>query len=194
MFISRLSRHSIETQLYLPWLRSQLPRRYHAQLTSLEAEIASSWRLGERIGELGLFSIDGGSGGSGSSRARSDGPRADVAEALRLASQLELHTRRTYRETERRLVPCVAAFVPSAEQERFNGRVIRHLGVWPSRLHLVGMAEAIAGDAVEQRQFRAQIPKVARMMVPRWRRTLYLPRTECLRAASGRGARRPTSG
>ena len=52
---------------------------------------------------------------------------------------------------------------------------------WPSRVHLVGMAEAINGDDAELLQFKRQIPKVARMMLPRWRRKLYLPRTECLR-------------
>ena len=43
------------------------------------------------------------------------------------------------------------------------------------------MAEAINGDDAELLQFKRQIPKVARMMLPRWRRKLYLPRTECLR-------------
>ena len=79
------------------------------------------------------------------------------------------------------LVPGVAAYVPRPEQERFNDKVLKYLGVWPSRVHLCGMAEAINGDDAELLQFKRQIPKVARMMLPRWRRKLYLPRTECLR-------------
>ena len=147
------------------------PAALHGQLAALEADIAHARRLGEQIGQLRLLSDDEDS---------SSWP-ADIAEALRLSHELEQHTRRTYRSTERTLVPCVAAFVPRSEQEKFNGRVIRHLGVWPSRLHLVSMAEAIADDMAEQRQFRKQIPKVARMMIPHWRRSLYLPRTACLR-------------
>ena len=88
---------------------------------------------------------------------------------------------RVYARTERTLVPGVAAYVPRPEQERFNDKVLKYLGVWPSRVHLCGMAEAINGDDAELLQFKRQIPKVARMMLPRWRRKLYLPRTECLR-------------
>eukprot|EP00965_Chrysotila_dentata_P039979 1327904-Pleurochrysis_carterae.AAC.4 len=43
--------------------------------------------------------------------------------------------------------------------------------------------EVIAGNSAEERRFRQQVPAAARMMIPRWRRQLYLPKTECLRDA-----------
>ena len=105
-------------------------------------------------------------------------PTAEVVQALELSRRLEQLAGRVYARTER---SCPAwrrtcrAPSRSASTTRFSSTR------GPSRVHLCGMAEAINGDDAELLQFKRQIPKVARMMLPRWRRKLYLPRTECLR-------------
>jgi len=72
------------------------------------------------------------------------------------------------------LVPAVAILVPDAEQKSFNNKVIRNLGILDSRLHLVGMYEAVQEqDAAEQQLFQQEIPALPRKMIPRWKRTLY---------------------
>lgn len=75
------------------------------------------------------------------------------------------------------LVPAVAVLVPEAEQKSFNNQVIRKLGILDSRLHLVGMYEAVQElDRFEKDLFKATIPSIARTMLPRWKRNLYDPR------------------
>lgn len=176
--------HTIETELFMPFLRERLPARLHAELAALERELSDVWELGERISKLPAIAASGAAADAllnGDAAAAAAG----IAQASRLSAELESKARRVYSETELSLVPCVAAFVPRDAQEKFNGRVIRSLGVLPSRLHLACMAEAIAGDSAEELKFREQVPSVARIMLPHWRRTLYLPRTECLRPAPG---------
>ena len=193
--------HGIEVDLYLPWLRQQLPAAtFGSELDELQRELAEVWSLGERIGRelppppaAGAAAAPPPHGRPPPPRRRlalaarlglrppGGAPTAEVEHALALSRRLEQLAGRVYARTERTLVPGVAAYVPRPEQERFNDKVLKYLGVWPSRVHLCGMAEAINGDDAELLQFKRQIPKVARMMLPRWRRKLYLPRTECLR-------------
>ena len=78
------------------------------------------------------------------------------------------------------LVPLVAHFVPVREQVTFNNKVIRSLGVWDSRLHLVGMHEAVAQDTAEYALFEKEIPYLPRMMISRWKRNLYDPKVAVL--------------
>jgi len=78
------------------------------------------------------------------------------------------------------LIPVVAKVVSSSEQKSFNNRVIRKLGVLNSRLHLVSMYEAVRDDAAEQQLFQESIPSLPRMMIPRWKKSLYEPRAGVL--------------
>ena len=78
------------------------------------------------------------------------------------------------------LIPVIAKVVPASEQKSFNNRVIRKLGVLDSRLHLVGMHEAVRDDAAEMALFQEMIPSIPRMMIPRWKRTIYEPRAGVL--------------
>jgi hypothetical protein len=73
------------------------------------------------------------------------------------------------------LVPIVSRLVPEKEQKSFNNQVIRKLGVLDSRLHLVGMHEAVwdLKDESERALFNEAIPAIPRMMIPRWKRLLY---------------------
>lgn len=80
------------------------------------------------------------------------------------------------------LVPTIARFVSDKEQRQLNDRVIRSLGVWDSRLHLVGMHEAVweLNDDHEKQMFRKSIPSIPQRMLPRWKRLLYEPRAGVL--------------
>jgi hypothetical protein len=77
------------------------------------------------------------------------------------------------------LVPAVGAIVPVREQKSFNNKVLRRLGLLDSRLHLVGMYEAVWEDdnSKEKELFQQAIPGVSRSMIPRWKRKLYQPKT-----------------
>lgn len=80
------------------------------------------------------------------------------------------------------LVPAISKIVPESEQHSFNSKVLRNLGLWDSRLHLVSMYEAIeaSGDTDEKAMFENAIPSIPQMMIPRWRRKLYEPRAGVL--------------
>mmetsp|Transcript_4624 Transcript_4624/g.10385 ORF Transcript_4624/g.10385 Transcript_4624/m.10385 type:complete len:139 (+) Transcript_4624:158-574(+) len=63
------------------------------------------------------------------------------------------------------------------KQVVLNTNILRELGLWNSRLHLVGMHLAIEEDAPQEKLlFQKEIPLLARVMVPRWKRLLYAPR------------------
>jgi hypothetical protein len=65
-------------------------------------------------------------------------------------------------------------------------QVIANLGLLDSRIHLVGMADAVMEDSSELENFKRQIPRIAQMLIPRWREKLYLPRARCLEEAMAR--------
>ena len=87
---------------------------------------------------------------------------------------------------DRLLVPAVTKLVSPREQKSFNNKVLRNLGIFESRCHLVGMHDAVYddnyGNEEEQSLFLEQIPSVARMMIGRWRRSLYEPQAGMLDA------------
>lgn len=79
------------------------------------------------------------------------------------------------------LVPAIAAEVSEREQDSFNSRVLRVLGLFNSRMYLVGMYEAVADEGAEEmKKFEQEIPYLMRMLIPRWRRLLYEPRAGAL--------------
>jgi hypothetical protein len=92
------------------------------------------------------------------------------------------HTQSMLDLEESLLVPMVARLVPAAEQKSFNTKVIVNLGVLDSRLHLVGMHQAVVSscnkkknDKEQLRLFEQVIPSFPRGMIPRWKRLLYDP-------------------
>jgi len=80
------------------------------------------------------------------------------------------------------LVPTIARVVPPREQKNFNDKVIRNLGILDSRIHLVGMHEAVweLDNERERELFKTSIPSLPQMMIPRWKRLLYEPRVGVL--------------
>jgi hypothetical protein len=89
------------------------------------------------------------------------------------------------KQEETYLIPAIAKWIPESDQKSLNDRVIRKLGILDSRLHLVGMHEAVwdIGSARDRQLFDQVIPMIPRKMVPRWRRTLYEPRCKSLEQA-----------
>lgn len=80
------------------------------------------------------------------------------------------------------VVPAISVVVPSKSQKSFNNRVLLKLGVLESRVHLVGMHDAVWESQIESEKAKleTEIPYVARMMIERWRRSLYNPKAEML--------------
>ena len=80
------------------------------------------------------------------------------------------------------IVPSVARLVPSGVQKSFNSRVLLNLGLLESRVHLVGMHDAVWESEIEseKKQFEKEIPYVAQMMIERWRKSLYIPKAGAL--------------
>lgn len=80
------------------------------------------------------------------------------------------------------IVPAISTVVPSKAQKLFNNRVLLKLGVLESRVHLVGMHDAVweSGVQSEKTKFETEIPYVARVMIERWRKSLYNPKAEVL--------------
>ena len=76
------------------------------------------------------------------------------------------------------IVPAISRVVPSKVQKSFNSRVLLSLGLLESRLHLVGMHDAVweSGIEAEKIKFEEEIPYLARMMIERWRQSLYIPK------------------
>lgn len=80
------------------------------------------------------------------------------------------------------IVPALSHVVPTKIQKSFNNKVLLSLGILESRLHLVGMHDAVweSGMDVEKKMFDSEIPYVARVMIERWRQSLYLPKAGAL--------------
>ena len=76
------------------------------------------------------------------------------------------------------LVPAISKVVTSKKQKSFNNKVLLNLGVLESRIHLVGMKDAVVESGIEDEmiKFDNEIPYVARAMIERWRHSLYVPK------------------
>ncbi|GAX15914.1 hypothetical protein FisN_UnNu065 [Fistulifera solaris] len=160
--------HQIETDLFFPWVRKQISAKnpvvgsaIHVILEELEELRQSVQILGSQMNQDATLVA-----------SSSDPAVLSIAEcSAQVAQQTRsmLHLENTY------LVPTIARLIPETDQKSFNNQVIRNLGIWDSRLHLVGMYEAISGDPVEMKLFEQIIPSLARKMIPRWKRLLYEP-------------------
>lgn len=98
------------------------------------------------------------------------------------AAELESCARSMMHTENNLLVPSLAEIVPEREQKSFNNKVLQNLGILDSRLHLVGMHEAVWESKIpkEKEMFKKAIPSIPQALIPRWKRTLYIPRTKVL--------------
>ena len=78
------------------------------------------------------------------------------------------------------VIPVVARLFTEPEQKALNNQVIRKLGILDSRLHLVGMHEAIQDNVNEKQLFQRVIPSIPQKLLPRWKRLMYEPRAKAL--------------
>jgi hypothetical protein len=84
-----------------------------------------------------------------------------------------------HREVET-VIPVVSLIFSEAEQKSMNNQVIRKLGILDSRLHLVGMYQAIVDNKNERQLFQRVIPSIPQKLIPRWKRLIYDPRAGAL--------------
>lgn len=104
-----------------------------------------------------------------------------VANIAQLSKSLTTFRQKIFDRAEEIFVPAIAQLVPEWTQLSFNNKVLIKLGVFNSRLHLVSMHEAVMEKGEnELRLFLKEIPTVARIMIPRWKRLLYDPLTSIL--------------
>ena len=185
--------HKIEGPLFFPWMRDKLTASstfafassvtapsllvsaFGSILDQLETEQRMVAKLGRTIrvnsDVVGSTTIDA------ARRAQA------LRNIVRDSSQLQQHAQRMRDLEETYLVPALALVVPEQEQKAFNTKVLRQLGLFESRVHLVGMYETIHATTQKDDEyalFQQAIPALSRKMIPRWKRKLYDPKTYML--------------
>jgi hypothetical protein len=169
----------VEITLFFPWLTELLPDSAKPLIEDILLQHSTILRLSLSIGTIcKRLSED-------DKADRIITPREVIAEMNRIKSSVREMIRCTTiirRAQEAIFVPYIAAYVSSSDQEVFNRRVIRKLGPLNAQVHLVSMADAIQDRPLEMASFQQQIPKIARMMLPFWRKRFYAPKASCLDA------------
>ena len=160
----------VENEIFYPWLRDLLPEqskvlaqeftKSHAQVRSLSSRLRAECK-NVRHGSPDTFH-----------------------RVLNTLEEMRTVAHRSQDLQENIFVPFIAAYVPVKEQEVFNRRVIKKLGLLEAQVHLVGMRDAIDGNVVEQKRFREQIPRVVQASIPVWRKAIYTRKTQCLNYAN----------
>eukprot|EP00586_Coscinodiscus_wailesii_P017288 CAMPEP_0172517444 /NCGR_PEP_ID=MMETSP1066-20121228/285022_1 /TAXON_ID=671091 /ORGANISM="Coscinodiscus wailesii, Strain CCMP2513" /LENGTH=195 /DNA_ID=CAMNT_0013299445 /DNA_START=304 /DNA_END=888 /DNA_ORIENTATION=+ len=161
--------HRIEKDLFFPWLREKIGTlkdgvgdAFSEVLDEIEEERAHVSKIAIAVKEqarvASLADID--------PAKRSEA----ISNVAQMSAALTSRTRGIMEKEETLLVPAVAALVSPKEQKNFNNKVIRKLGLLDSRLHLVGMYDAVweVADEKERELFNEAIPYIPRMMIPRW--------------------------
>lgn len=170
--------HKIERDLFFPWVKNKVNGANNPELASAVGAVMDQLELRrqeiEDIGHAMLADFSSPTSATdvvtiaGSVASNSARISGSVRWMLDLSDAL--------------LVPTIARVVPESEQKAFNNRVIRNLGLWDSRLHLVSMHEAVweLKDEKERELFQETIPSIPRAMIPRWKRLLYEPQAGML--------------
>ena len=175
--------HNIERDLFFPWVRKRVEalveersvaKAFGLMMDALEADRVAIERLGKSVVDLSTIASD-------ASRAEDARTRALLQVADQSAEIVRVGRSMMDRE-DTLLVPTIGRLVSKSEQKSFNNKVIRMLGVFDSRMHLVGMHEAVweLKDQRERDLFEEAIPYLPRMMIPRWKRLLYEPKVGAL--------------
>lgn len=175
--------HKIEAGLFFPWMKEKLtlsaPRTdlkaaFASMMDQLESDRRMVAKLGDSISQNMILACD-----------------LNKPETLRLgaidavtdqSNRLHNYAKNMMEIENTYLVPAIAELVSEDEQKAFNNKVLLNLGLLDSRLHLVGMHEAVweTNDLTEKELFRQAIPSIPQLLIPRWKRTLYNPRTSML--------------
>jgi hypothetical protein len=175
--------HKIETRLFFPWMREKFATtikeiEVSAALTQVMDRLEEDQRLVAKLGSEISRNADIACNPKKSDKVRSEAIRVIADQS----AQLERTARSMIEVEDCLLVPVIAEIVPEDEQKSFSNKVLRNLGLMDSRLHLVGMYEAVneLDDVIEKDLFETSIPSIPQMMIPRWKRKLYEPRTKDL--------------
>eukprot|EP00529_Nitzschia_sp_RCC80_P026245 CAMPEP_0113484748 /NCGR_PEP_ID=MMETSP0014_2-20120614/24127_1 /TAXON_ID=2857 /ORGANISM="Nitzschia sp." /LENGTH=349 /DNA_ID=CAMNT_0000378371 /DNA_START=207 /DNA_END=1256 /DNA_ORIENTATION=+ /assembly_acc=CAM_ASM_000159 len=181
--------HKIEKQVFFPWMREKFTRstsiNNDAELSKAFTQVMDRLEKDQRhvakLGDTISKNVEIACNPKKSERIRSEAVQVIADQS----AQLEQTTRSMIEVEDKLLVPSIAKIVPEDEQKSFSNKVLRNLGLMDSRLHLVGMYEAVndlegQSNVVEKDLFERSIPSIPQMMIPRWRRKLYEPRTKDL--------------
>ncbi|KAG7353418.1 hypothetical protein IV203_002773 [Nitzschia inconspicua] len=173
--------HKVEADLFFPWMRKQLTslpqssevsRAFSSVMTELENGRLTVSQLGKTIQRNADLAVD---------TRKPDQDRVAAIQTIADQSmELQECARSMMQLEDNYLVPAIAGLVPERDQRSFNNKVLRGLGLLDSRLHLVSMYEAVTQDEnrlKEEELFQKAIPSVPQMMIPRWKRKLYVPKT-----------------
>jgi len=171
--------HKIEADLFFPWMREKLTAIQQRDLSDAFAtvmdQLEGDRRMVAKLGNSIKRSV-----AVACNTANSELIRAKAIDSIaEESSTLESYARLMMEKENTLLVPAIAQIVTESEQKSFNNKVLRSLGILDSRLHLVGMHEAVleSKNPKEQELFRHAIPSIPQMMIPRWKRKLFEPKT-----------------
>ena len=187
----------VETKIFFPWLRELLPKNVEYLLSDYGTEheyIEKQFALLHDRCEAYKTRLAKNGSVSNSNNNSKGGDDAE-GKATRQAVMFLEHLAFLYQVDEMLVdmqqsalrsqalqpgvfVPVVAAYVETRTQEVFNKKVVSNLGLLDSQIHLVSMCDAIQYDSVESKLYKLQIPKIARSVLPLWRKRLYWPRTK----------------
>jgi len=168
----------IERDIFFPWLEVLLPDRATPLIRDIRAEHKEIENLCIRMAEESQRMVIE-NNAQDADRSQQYSSRLQTMDDL--ISQMTNSVRKIQGAQETIFVPYVASYVTSKEQEVFNRKVIRKLGLIDSQVHLVSMADALKEDRPQELPtFQAQIPRVAQLMIPVWRKRLYAPKAACL--------------
>lgn len=162
----------VESEIFVPWLVKLLPNT----ATPLVEDILSkhstiktkTTELGDVCKRLSKQKVD-------PRRAEREIKEIDnrVQEMIEIAQSIAF-------SQETFFVPYITSHVNKHDQEYFNRKVVRILGLLDAQVHLVSMWEAIQDNPTEISIFQKEIPRIANSLIPVWRSSLYAPRTKCL--------------
>lgn len=173
--------HNVEATLFFPWMKeklvggfrekSDLAASFSSAMDALETDRRTVAELGETISKKAHLACD---------TKEPESRRSDaIVEVANYSAEMQNLVQRMISIEDTLLVPAVGAIVPVREQKSFNNKVLLKLGLLDSRLHLVGMYDAVweDNDSKEKELFQKAIPGISRQMIPRWKRKLYQPKT-----------------
>lgn len=173
--------HRVEASLFFPWMKEKLTNAipnntelctaFSSAMDALENDRLAVASLGDDISKQAMLACD--------TKAIESHRAEAIAEVAKHSAELSNLVHRMMSIEDTLLVPAIGAIVPPKEQKSFNSKVLRRLGLLDSRLHLVGMYEAVweGDDSTEKELFEGIIPGFTRKLIPRWKRKLYQPKT-----------------
>lgn len=177
--------YRIESTMFVKWLRKNLCNvDAFSDSSNATATAAAFSKVIDKIDNqriscemIGKELYDNASASSSSSITIEQRQRY-LREVVRLSTRLsdQLHSMRDLQEML--VVPSISQVVSASDQKSFNNKVLLALGLLESRVHLVGMHDAVwaSGSEIEMQKFEKEIPYVARIMIERWRKSLYAPK------------------